>query len=397
MYLSGIAKAFLFCLLFLTAPLFAQQSRESLEKEKAATQKKIRETESILNQTRQKRSASLGKLAAIDQQIKSQEDLIGDIQAEISYIDGEIDDLDLVIISLEEDLQRLKKDYAEMLYSAYKTRVNINPIVFVFSASSFKDMWLRYQYLEQLAEMRKKQADLVISVTETLISQKDRLNASRTDKQKLLNEQLAERQQLTTLKNQQNNIIAELRERESELRTDLERRKKALTNLNNLIAEVIRKEIEAQKRATASATTALASASASFENLRNKMSWPVDNGFISRKFGNQPHPVLKRVTVNNLGVGIQTTSGQQVKAVYDGTVKVITKVPDMNTVVIVQHGDYRTVYCNLASCNMEIGDTIKAGQVIGTVYTDDDGVSELEFQLWKGTQKVDPEAWLAKK
>jgi murein DD-endopeptidase MepM/ murein hydrolase activator NlpD len=123
----------------------------------------------------------------------------------------------------------------------------------------------------------------------------------------------------------------------------------------------------------------------------------VETGFISSKFGEQPHPVLKGIMVNNQGVDIQTNSNALVKSVFTGKVATVAFVPGMNSVIILQHGDYYTVYSRLKKVNVKKGQEITTGEVIGEVYTDNQGVTEVQFQVWKSSTKLDPEKWLSSK
>ncbi|WP_461140257.1 murein hydrolase activator EnvC family protein [Spirosoma pomorum] len=137
--------------------------------------------------------------------------------------------------------------------------------------------------------------------------------------------------------------------------------------------------------------TALAS---SFTASRAHLPWPVSKGFIADRFGRKPHPVLKGIYVENQGVDIQTNAGENVRAVYDGIVQDVTSMPGMNNVIAIQHGDYFTVYAKLRSVSVQTGQRVKARETIGTVATDKNGVSEIQFQIWKAFTKLNPESWL---
>jgi len=137
--------------------------------------------------------------------------------------------------------------------------------------------------------------------------------------------------------------------------------------------------------------TALAS---SFTASRNRLPWPVTKGFISDHFGRKPHPVLRGIFVENQGIDIQTNAGEGVRTVYDGIVQDVANMPGMNNVVAIQHGDYFTVYAKLRTVSVRVGQRVKARESIGTVATDKNGVSEIQFQIWKEFTKLNPESWL---
>ena len=138
-----------------------------------------------------------------------------------------------------------------------------------------------------------------------------------------------------------------------------------------------------------------AEASRLFEYQKKKLRWPVSSGFISSKFGKQQHPILKKIIVINDGIGIQTSKASKVTAVYDGEVSQVSAIAGMNNIVLIKHGEYFTVYARLKTISVKRGQRVKVGEVIGEVYTNQDGVTELEFQLYKGRVKLDPEKWLA--
>ena len=208
---------------------------------------------------------------------------------------------------------------------------------------------------------------------------------------------MKESRKLANSKKKQSLLVAQLTKKERQLKKELADRRAANKRLNTLIANII----EEEKVKTSTASTAEVASSAEltrlFESRKNKLAWPVTSGFITGKFGKQPHPVLKRITVVNDGVDIQTNENSVVKSVFDGEVTRIATIPGKNNIVIIRHGDYMTVYARLGAINVKKGQKVKANDVIGEVYTDRDGVTELEFQVYKGTTKLNPENWLALK
>lgn len=392
-----------FLLLFLLFGFQAvAQNKSQLEKEKNENLKKIKEAQQTLNQTASQRKSSLGQLNALVQQIESSESLIKSISKEITLLDEQIGDLNLLVTSLETDLENLKKEYSNMVYAASKASRGHNTLTFIFSSNSFHQFLMRMKYMEQYANARKHQVELIEKVKETLFAQRTSIEKKKTEQKVLLNQQLSENKNLIALRSKQNQVIKNLNLKETELKKELAERKRAVDKLNTLIADLVKKEIAktATTKGTATGKIALtpeaAMLSASFEGNKSKILWPVASGFIAQRFGKQPHPILKGVEVDNLGVGIQTNKDEAVRAVFDGKVKAVASVPGMNNVVIVQHGEYHTVYARLKTVNVKTGQEIKAKEPLGSVYTDKDGISELQFQVWKNDQKLDPQTWLTK-
>jgi len=383
--------AFIFC--FFSATLHGQKSRKDLEREKTDNLKKIEEAENILKETETEKVATLGQLKALNRQIQVRGQLIASISKEIGYLTDEIQEITIVIGALESDLEQLKKEYAAMVYSASKTRNGVNRLTFLFSASTFNQFWLRLQYIEQFGEMRRTQMVQIEKVRDALNEQKIEEENKRNEQSVLLTEQINENKKLERSKGKQTKLITELNSKQGQLKSELNTRKKAITDLDNLIANLIKKEMEREKEKITSGV-AVSKLSASFEQNRSKLPWPVSTGFISSPFGRHPHPVLKGIIVENQGIDIQTQIGEKVLTVFDGEVVTKAFVPGMNNVVIIKHGEYYTLYAKLKNVDVQKGQAVSVSEPIGEVFTDGDGITEVQFQVWRNQKKMDPAKWL---
>ncbi|MGL1887305.1 MAG: peptidoglycan DD-metalloendopeptidase family protein [Reichenbachiella sp.] len=376
----------------------AQKSKTQLEKEKKENLAKINEAQKTLNATKSEKKSSLGQLKAINRQIDIRQSLINSINKEIKIIGVDVSELTMITTSLESDLEKLKQEYAEMIYNSYKANHGYNKITFLFSAKTFNQLYLRLKYLEQYADARKVQVEQIGKVRDALNDQKSTLITKKEEQSTLLEDKIKENKNLLSLKSKQNKLVQDLSKREKELKREMAERKKSVQKLDNLIANIVRKEIEKSNANKTSNTIALNEAgtklSASFEGNKNKLPWPVSTGFVSEKFGKHPHPVLKSIMVENQGIDIQTQKDATVNVIFDGEVATTAFVPGMNSVVIVKHGDYYTLYAKLKTVNVKKGQKLLAKQNIGTVFTDGDDISELQFQVWKNNVKLDPEKWL---
>ena len=263
-------------------------------------------------------------------------------------------------------------------------------LTFLFSSSTFNELFMRLKYLDQYADARKTQAKQIELVTSELLSQRAQVQQRKNQQNILLGQELTENQKLLGLKTKQDNLVKELSTKQSELKAEVENRKKALSKLDKLIAELIEREAR-------NANVADVADNASFESMKSKVPWPVANGFISAKFGRQAHPVLENIFVENSGISIQTNKNETVKSVSGGTVTMIADSPGMQRVVMVRHGQYLTIYARLKEVKVTKGQIVNRNDPIGVVYTDNEGLTQLEFQVWKGSTKVDPEVWLQKK
>ena len=405
--------AFLFFLNFSLSISTSAQSKSELEKQKQENLKKIKEAEKILNQTKNRKEATLGQLSALNNQIQASQDLILTVNQEISILDNEIGELGSITSALQRDLDKLKAEYAEMVYESYKANKGFSKLTFLFSSATFNQLFRRLNWMEQYSEARRMQVEQITKVREALENQQAAVKAKRQEQKGLLDQQLTESQKLLALQKEQNSVVQQLALQESKIQKDIAERRNSLRQLDALIAKLVREEIEkaraeaeaeARKNKTATAKASAAGAvpmtpeasamSTSFEGTRTKLLWPVSSGFVSTKFGK--HQVYKQVKLESSGVEIQTKENEEVRAVFDGQVRRVFFMPGMNNVVMVQHGNYFTVYARLKEVKVEPLQNIKAKDVLGTVYTNNDGISELHFEIWKNNQKLDPEDWLFK-
>jgi septal ring factor EnvC (AmiA/AmiB activator) len=379
----------------------AQKSREELEKEKKENLEKISQAEKILNQTTSKKKATIGQLNALNYKIEAQQSLTNSISNELNLLNQQLNEIGSIINSMESDLDKMKAEYSSMLYATQKSNQSLSKLAYIFASASFYEMFMRLKYMEYYGKVRRLQASQIEMIKNLLIGQKESIEEVRLEKSTLLQEQIFRNRELNKLKQQQSSLVAELNKREKQVKNEIEERKKAVDNLEKIIAELIKKEIEKSSKGASSTKFALTpeakELSDSFAGNRNKLFWPVNSGFISQKFGTHPHPVYKNIQINNDGIDIQTNENEEIRAVFDGEVRNVAFIPGMNNVVMVQHGEYFTVYAKLKDVKVKKGDKITAKETLGIVYTDNDGTSEVQFQVWKNNQKLNPEQWLFKK
>lgn len=402
--IAGKYRLLLIALLTLAAvPVMAQRNKAQLQKEKQQNLDKIKETEKILSETSQQKRNTLGTLSAVNQRILQQEALILSVQSEIELMDMDISENNEILRSLQTDLIRLKAEYASMVFSAQKTSGGVSKLMFLFSAGTFDQLAMRYKYMEQYSSARRNQAEVIRRVQEQLAEQVLLIEGKKDDKNKLLQEEVSEKNNLDGLKKKQNNLIRTLTKEERQLKADLEETRKAVAKLDKIINDIIREEMERAAREAAARkkrenankgssenTSAL---SASFEENKGKFPWPA-NGFISQKFGRQNHPVLRGIIIQNDGINIQTVQGEKVKSIFAGEVRRVALIPTIGTAVIVSHGEYFAVYSGLKDVTVKVGQKLTINQEIGTVLVNGNGISELRFQIRKSNVALDPQLWL---
>lgn len=417
MYLQNLKKGKI-CLLLLFFLLsgfssLAQKTKAQLEREKQENLRKIREAANILKETQAQKTTSLAQLSVLQKEITARNELIIAISQEVELLNREIVEKGDIIIALEDDVEKLKNDYSRMIYDAAKTQSHYDKLTFIFSAQTFNQLAMRLKYLRQFSDARKYQVDQIEKVKMTIAGEKQKLAAIVVEKNELLKAKRIEQENLNQLKTKQDDLVAVLTSKEQQLKKEVTEREKDNKRLEKLVEDIVKKEIararkEAEARAreksaagkTPTGTSATPDASklaGKFEMNLRKLPWPVARGEIVGHFGIQPHPVLKGVTIENLGVDILTMKEEIVRSVFQGEVLTIASVPGMNNVVMIRHENYITVYARLKSVSVKRGQSIQAKDPIGIVYTDKDGQSQLQFQIWKDDKKLDPEQWLIKK
>ena len=391
---AGKGILFLIVLLSVGFSLTAQQKTKSqLQKEKQQSVERIKEVEKILSETSARKNNTLGELSALNQRIIEQQNLLNSIKKEISLLNTEIRENTEIIDVLDEDLAKLKKEYAAMLFAAQKASNSTTRLTFLFSSRSFDQMVMRLRYMEQYGQTRKLQAELIGQVQDELGAQVKRIKGKREEKNQLLQEGVSENKNLASLKKKHFNLVKALEKQEKQLKRDLDDTRKALAVLDRKINDIIKEEMEREALARRNSKSVSVALSSSFEQNKKKLPWPVSTGFISQQFGRQNHPVLKGIVTENDGVNIQTRENEKVKSVFEGEVRSIAFIPTLGSTIIINHGEYFSVYTGLKEVYVKTGQKVSTNQEIGLIISKN-GISELNFQIRKQFTALDPQAWL---
>ncbi len=391
-----------------TAPSLAQkQTKKDLENKKKQLQKEIEYTNQLLNETKKNKKLSLNQLVTLNKKISAREELIATINSEISVLNKQINDNNESIKGLQNDLVKLKADYAKMIYYAYKNQDAYSRLMFIFASKDFEQAFMRLKYLQQYSDYRHKQAEMIVNTQKNLNVKVQDLQVKKSDKRVLLGSEEIEKQNLTSEKTEKEQVFSQLQEQESKLKKDLEKKKKDAEKLQQAIQRVIEKELEKAQKEAATAnkpkpqklilTPESQLLSNSFASNKSKLPWPVAKGIISEHFGVHPHPLMPDIDINNNGVDIATNTGSLARAVFDGEVKAVVNMPGSGQFVLIRHGEFLTIYSNLREVYVKVGDRIKTKQNLGSiVFDEDDSKTLLHFEVWKGQTKLDPEVWLYK-
>jgi septal ring factor EnvC (AmiA/AmiB activator) len=391
----------LFLLLFVL-PLSAQKTRKQLEADRKRIQKEIKQVNRLLFDTKKKGANALEDLKDLNKKIEVREQLIATINLEAKALSVEIRDNEKQIKKLEEKLERLKKDYADMIYKSYKSRSKQNRTMFVLSSENFYQAYKRVKYMNQYAAFRKKQGEEVVIQTKLVQQMNDSLQVQKQLKDTLLSNEEDEKLKIESDKKSQEELIAQIKKRERKYRRELKKKqedeKKITANIDKLIREAIAKS-NAGKGGKSSETFALTpeakALAARFEQNKGRLPWPVDNGIIVRRYGRQPHPIYKGNYIKSSGIHIATKKGTNAESIFNGEVLAIQVQSEGKKSVLIRHGNYISVYNNLETVFVKAGDKVTTGQALGKVFTDRvTGKTKLIFVLSKNTTRLNPASWI---
>jgi len=379
------------------------QDISKLKKQKEQNAKDIAYTQKLLQSTQKKKKSSLGLLLVLNRKINLQENLILNIQKELDFTDSKIGNTNREISSLEKKYDKLQKQYEKLIVYAHRQKNSRDKLMFLFASKDFNQAYMRYKYLQQFSEFTRKRGEELVETKVDLDLKLDRLKLAKKEKQVLLALNTKASVNLSSQKKQQSGVLSQLKKKEKTLRKNLKTQRNNDRKLEKKIRKIIADQARlAKKKKNTSGAYGLTpeekALGANFGQNRGKLPWPTPTGFVSQKFGQHAHPVLKHVRVNNDGIDITTKPQSICRSIFKGEVTHILSMPGLNMVVIIKHGDYMTVYSNLAKVTVKKGDFVSAKESIGVIYTDEkENQTVLKFQMWKETNKLNPSTWLLKK
>jgi Membrane-bound metallopeptidase len=401
------------------------QNRNELERKRSNTLKDIAETEKILNSIKHNKLESVEKLNLLNKKILLRNTLIQNLSAEISAVDNKITELEKETESLTSDVKNIKGEYARMVSVAWLNRGTTNRLMFILASKDFNQAYKRIKYLQQYSEYRQKQIAVIKGIQNTLNSQIVELENSKKEKVVLLSTQEKENKLLQLELQEKTNLVNALKAKEGNLLKRLKEQNVLATRLQTEIENIIKAEIKAKaaaaaaaaerkarKREIASKNGSVKSSSSSvtvapvshddniissnFRDNKGRLPWPTERGVITKGFGEYHHPVYKEVKQMSNGIDITTVPGADVRSVFEGQVTSIIFIKGSNYAVLINHGNFYTVYQNLVDIRVKKGDKVRMKQVIGKVFTDANSNSTvLHMEIWEERRILDPEVWLS--
>jgi septal ring factor EnvC (AmiA/AmiB activator) len=405
-----------------------KQKKEQLEQQMKSLRKEITDMEKQLQQTNSQKKANLEEVQMLTEKIKKREALISNYSGQINNLESNITDTKKNIDTESVQIDQMKKDYAQMLRTTYRNLALQNQYTFLISSASFNEAIARYNYLKRISAYRRIQAEELDHSIHDLEDKKTNLEQSKKKKEGLLEAQSEQKEKLVGEKEETDKMIAQLSDKEKKQHRYVEIKNKAVQALNSKIQKIIEDEIKSARRKAEDAakkkaiaenksksgqtTTILPKSTAKTETIlmspkdqelsndfasnKGKLPWPVAKGTIVGAFGKHEHATLKGVFTENNGLDIKAADGANGRAIFKGSVVSVFTLPTTQTCIIIKHGEYFTVYSNIAESLVKSNDNVITKQNLGKLYTDKSDVqTKIHIEIWKGKDKLNPAEWLS--
>jgi septal ring factor EnvC (AmiA/AmiB activator) len=405
---------YIFSLVFLvlSSLVWSQtDTQKKLEERKARLMEEIQLNEKLLREQKKKEKSVVNIIQAQNSKISLREKLIVTNEMQAKLLNDDIYKNQIQLNKLNRELKLLKDDYANMIVKSYKSRSERSRAMFLLSSSSFLQAYKRAQYMKQYAGYRKNQGEEIINKSAEIEVQNKKLAEVKNEKIQLIAEQEKEKSVLEEERKEQQKLVNSIKKDQKKLVAEINKKQKEAREIDRKIQELIRAAIAEANKKTAKksgAKTVSTGTSSSkivltpegkiisdnFKANKGRLPWPVKKGFVSIKFGSQPHPVVKTTQINSNGVEITTDQGADAIAVFGGEVFLVQIITPIKKAVYVQHGDFITVYYNLSSVNVSKGDKVKEKQVIGKIFTDGNGKTAIKFSVLQNDVFLNPQSWL---
>lgn len=406
-------KTLILCLIFLHTALYAQNKDElKLQKEKLLDE--INYTTNLLNNIKSSKVKSLNYLNVLATQIKKREQFLSALNAEFILLNRKIRTIELSINEISNEIKKeesflthLKSEYSKMIYAAFKQKDSRNDIIFIISASDFNQAYKRILYLKQYASYRMSQAEKITESKKKLQSKniqlslkKDNYIKESSSKKNLVKRKIKELESINFSKSEKQDLVKSLSKSEKAYKTKIKDKQKKTKKLDDQIRKIIEEEIsklsaDKSEKNIYSLTPEAIALSREFSNNKGKLPWPLEKGVIITGYGKQKHAVLPGVETFNNGIDIATDPNSSVRVVFDGIVSRIFFIKGEGKAILVNHGEFYSVYSGLADVSVKSGQKLSSKEKIGIVSTNkDENKTQLHFEIWKGYEKADPASWL---
>jgi septal ring factor EnvC (AmiA/AmiB activator) len=381
------------------------KKQQELEERRQELREEIRKINQLQQENKSKQKSQLSVIENYNYKISVLNNLIAVTNQQANLLTREINSNQKKITSLREELKVLKEDYADMIVKSYKNKNQQSRIMFLLSSNNFKQAYKRLQYMKQYAEHQKQQGQEIKKKSEELQSINISLLKQKEDKQKLISENREVQKSLEKERKQQRDLMVDIKKNiniyTAKLRAKQREAARIDKEINRIIREAIAKSNKKAGKSVSSKGFALTAEekilASNFVSNKGKLPWPVEKGYVTLRYGTQPSPIDRSLTIKSNGVRITTERGAKVRAVFNGEVSEIIKLKNVNPIIMIRHGNYISIYKNLSSVYVKKGDKVTTKQQIGEVFTNPStGETILSFTISKGFSTVNPANWIYK-
>lgn len=390
---------FVIFLFLVSATVVNGQTRQNLEKKKKNTLQEIELANKLLEETRQSKNITYKDFLIVKKRMDLRNSLIVDIEEEIEFLSNRIRENEKVIHSLEDDLKKIKSEYAKIIYYSYKSYKPYDKLMYILSASNFNEAYRRTRYIKEYTDYRKKQVKLIEAIQNVLATTIVKIEEQKNEQIRLLAAKEEEKEALAYERRRKEKMLNSLKTEEKRLLSDIREKEEIAVKLENEIKEIIAEEARksTSKGSMYSLTPEEELIGGSFRQNKGRLPWPTQRGIITNYFGEHDHPVIRGVKIQNNGIDIATSPNAPVRTLFEGEVSKVLAILGANNTVIIRHGSFLTVYQNLINVRVKAGDKVKAKEVIGMVFTEKgNNSSTIHLEIWEELNKLNPELWIGK-
>ena len=391
-------RILLFFLLLIVTDL-RSQSKQALENQRKEIQNEIKVIELKLSNSSKKKGLIISNAEDLNYKIKLQQNLISNINNQLNLILNEIDANETQLSNLKNKEVSLKEELAKMLITGYKKKSNLNKLMFIFSSSSFQQAYKRIQYFKQYVNFQNKTLLKIKSTSSEIENVIVVLDSQKTNKQLLINENENIKRELSIQYDDLNKLIAEVNKDQKKYKNEIKQKQKLSKDIDKKIEKLIKEALAKSKRNDGGFKLSEEAQliSKNFNANKGRLPSPVIRGNVVLGFGKQPHPIVKTATIQSNGVRIRTSIDVEARTIFDGEVYSIIISKNNSRTVLIQHGNFFTVYKNLSQIYVSKGDKLKTKEVIGKIATDPlNGQTILSFSIFYNGVPQNPRTWIYK-
>jgi len=403
--MNSYNRILLFAVLLISQFGFSQdynQQQKKLEAQKLSIQNEIKKINILVSENKKKTKSLLDNIEDVELKISVRNKLIDVNNKQSTNLSNQIKNKSDRIYDLQIDLKKLKDEYATIVSNSYKNRSSKVKLMFLFASRDFNQAFSRFQYFKQYSAFRKEQAKTIILTQENIKLLIDTLENDRKKRQLVIDENKKIKIELEGEKLEKNRLFNNLEKTNKNYLADIRRKEIESKLIDNEIEKLIRLAISASNNNDSSVNNFALTPegriiSSNFLSNKGQLPWPLKEGVITRRFGTQPHPVVRTTTINSTGIMIATSPNSVVSSIFEGQVLSVYGFKGGNPGILIRHGKYISNYQNLSQVFVKKGDKIKAGEEIGIIFTNNtSGKAVLKFSIFNEVKPENPQNWLSK-